>query len=272
LYLVPLDRALATLGGFAARYGDDILFAHADHDVACAARDLIAREVAARGLQMNAQKARFLFWNGAGRPPEDPSTARPPLTDQPNAHGPAPQAGQLRDVHGPGPAARTPSPIPGATTAAQPGSSAATHEQLPLGWHRAVPTTTVEFLGAAVRFTGTVTLAPAKWRALTRDLHARLVATARLLPTGDPHQRARTLADVLTRALDPRSALASTYAPLLRSLVDDRAQLAELDDLLFLRVAEAATGMRGPRAFRQLPPATLRALGLPSTVVARNQR
>lgn len=207
-YLVPLDRELARLGGFAARYGDDILFAHADYDVACRARAIVEREVATRGLQINPKKARFLFWNGSGR-------------------GPDIGVGE--------------------------------------------PTTAVEFLGAAVRFAGTVALAPSKWRELARDLHRRVVDTARLLPAGAPLDRARALGQLLTRALDPRSALASAHAHLLRSLVDDRPQLDELDRLLLLWTAEAATGQRGPRAFRQLPPATLRAAGVPSTVVARNR-
>ena len=207
-YLVALDRALAQLGGFSARYGDDILFAHPDYDVACAARATIEREVTARGLQINPKKARFLFWNGSGR-------------------GPDVGVGE--------------------------------------------PATAVEFLGAAVRFRGTVALAPSKWRELVRDLHRRVVDGARLLPVGAPLERARALGQLLTRALDPRSALASAHAHLLRSLVDDRPQLDELDQLLRLWVAEAATGRRGVRAYRQLAPATLHEAGVPSTVAARNR-
>ena len=53
-------------------------------------------------------------------------------------------------------------------------------------------------------------------------------------------------------------------------LVSDRRQLAELDRLLALWIAEAVSQRAGVRAFRDLPWRRLRALGLQSLVKARN--
>ena len=68
LYLTPLDQELsATPGLMYARFGDDVFCAHADLSVLRGAEAALERIVAARGLRINRQKARLLFWNGAGR-------------------------------------------------------------------------------------------------------------------------------------------------------------------------------------------------------------
>jgi hypothetical protein len=68
LYLRPIDRALDALGGFYARFGDDLLFAHADPDRVRAAARAVDEGLAARGLSINEKKRRTLFFNGAARP------------------------------------------------------------------------------------------------------------------------------------------------------------------------------------------------------------
>lgn len=69
LYLGDLDRALEELpGGFYARYADDFLFAHADHDVAREADARIDATLDAVSLTVNATKRRTHYLNAAGRP------------------------------------------------------------------------------------------------------------------------------------------------------------------------------------------------------------
>jgi hypothetical protein len=68
-----------------------------------------------------------------------------------------------------------------------------------------------------------------------------------------------------------RSPFATAQAAALRGAVDDRRQLGELDHLIARAVAEALTGRRGPRAFREISWRALRReAGLPSLVAARN--
>lgn len=136
----------------------------------------------------------------------------------------------------------------------------------------AAPAERLPFLGAAVRFDGTVVLPPKKWRALLAALRRRLTRTAAALPKAlDVERRARVLAAVANDILSPRSELALPYAPLLLTQVSDRAQLRELDHLVALWIAELSTGRLGPRAFRAAPPRWLREkAGLVSRVAARN--
>jgi hypothetical protein len=71
LYLGAVDRALEAIpGGFYARFGDDFLFAHADAEVVRRASATIEQELAALRLQLNPEKRRDFFWNGAGRRPQ----------------------------------------------------------------------------------------------------------------------------------------------------------------------------------------------------------
>lgn len=68
LYLDPVDRMLEARGGFYARFGDDLVFAHADAAVvAAAAADLEAR-LATMELELNAGKRALVHLNAAGRP------------------------------------------------------------------------------------------------------------------------------------------------------------------------------------------------------------
>lgn len=68
VYLAALDQRLAAMtGGFYARYGDDILFAHRDSAQALEASRLLDDQLTQLGLQVNVTKRRDLFFNGAGR-------------------------------------------------------------------------------------------------------------------------------------------------------------------------------------------------------------
>jgi hypothetical protein len=132
-------------------------------------------------------------------------------------------------------------------------------------------TTHVTFLGCRVGFDGTVGLPRAKLRALLADLRARVRRAARLAAELAPGARREVVCAALAGALDARAPAATPYASWLRSVVSDRRQLAELDHELARAVAAALTGRRGVRAFRDLPPRALRALGLPSLVALRNR-
>jgi hypothetical protein len=69
LYLHELDRKLDGLnGGFYARFGDDLLFAHADPAAAKMAIGIIHEFLEKHDLQLHAEKQRLLFFNGAGHP------------------------------------------------------------------------------------------------------------------------------------------------------------------------------------------------------------
>jgi len=67
LYLLELDRELSGLGGFYARYGDDILFAHEDEKVTRLAETRADAILAELHLSMNAKKKKIFYFNGAGR-------------------------------------------------------------------------------------------------------------------------------------------------------------------------------------------------------------
>lgn len=69
LHLKDLDQQLMGFErAFYARYGDDLVFAHADAEVARRAAETIDEGLARLGLRANAEKAETFFFNGAGRP------------------------------------------------------------------------------------------------------------------------------------------------------------------------------------------------------------
>jgi len=68
LYVVDLDKVLANIeGGFYARYGDDFIFAHENHDVFIRVTDAIPALLSGLQLSANAKKTQRFFYNGAGR-------------------------------------------------------------------------------------------------------------------------------------------------------------------------------------------------------------
>lgn len=76
LYLGKVDSRLESISdGFYARFGDDMFFAHASAAVARSASECVEQELSALELTLNAEKSHDLFWNGAGRLPNDPLSA-----------------------------------------------------------------------------------------------------------------------------------------------------------------------------------------------------
>jgi hypothetical protein len=68
LYLHDLDHELSAIpGAFYGRYGDDLVFAHPDLDVARSVRDRLEARIRERGLAFEPRKSRDLWLNGAGR-------------------------------------------------------------------------------------------------------------------------------------------------------------------------------------------------------------
>jgi hypothetical protein len=133
-------------------------------------------------------------------------------------------------------------------------------------------TAEVTFLGCRVHFSGGVGLTRAKARAFLGDVRTRIARSAALAGDAPREERARVACAAVAAALDVRSPFASAHAAALRNVVDDRRQLAELDHLIARAVAEALTGRRGARAFREVSWRALRRdAGLPSLVAQRNQ-
>jgi hypothetical protein len=142
-----------------------------------------------------------------------------------------------------------------------------------LEWPEARPVAKVQFLGGCVGFDGTVSMSPAKWKLMLNDVRGRIRRTARLMPDETPEARAKVLARVVNEAFDLRSDLGLGHKQMISDLVSDRSQLAQLDYLLALWIAEAATGLAGARAFRRIGYRWLRrTAGLESRLVFRNRR
>jgi hypothetical protein len=71
VYLLPVDRELVAVeGGFYARFGDDILFAHPDLTQARRASLLLEHGLARLGLALNQEKSVDYWLTGVGRPNE----------------------------------------------------------------------------------------------------------------------------------------------------------------------------------------------------------
>jgi hypothetical protein len=138
-------------------------------------------------------------------------------------------------------------------------------------WPEAHGTKDVVYLGAQIQFDGTIALPRSKLRDVLLDLRQRLRASHRMLRNADRTTRERALCQIATEAVDVRSVFQAPHADLLHCLVTDRRQLAHLDHLIALAIAETVSGLRGPRAFRDVPWRRLRREhGLVSLVALRN--
>ncbi len=207
VYLLPLDRKLARIqGGFYARYGDDILFAHPEWDVVIQAAAELEVGVAQLGLQFGAHKSQDLYFTAIGRKT---------LMDGPFT-----------------------------------------------------PASTVSYLGLDLGFDG-ARLRRDKRRSLLGDLTRRLDRARQQSQHLSTSERADILCGVVRRVMSPPEPLAHRYASWLRPAVLTRSDLAQLDYLIALRVAERLANCRGVRAFRLMTPGELRSRhGLPSLVRA----
>ena len=71
LYLDPVDRMLQARGGFYARFGDDLVFAHPDPVAVREAAVELDSQLAGLRLAINADKRALVHLNAAGRPGSD---------------------------------------------------------------------------------------------------------------------------------------------------------------------------------------------------------
>jgi retron-type reverse transcriptase len=133
------------------------------------------------------------------------------------------------------------------------------------------PSQSVEYLGAAIDFSGRVGLKLEKARRLERDLRFRLRHVARELATFERDVKAEELCGAVRTALRSNDVLALGAADFLSHRATNRSQLRDLDYRIGLVVAECASGHHGPRAFRHVTFRTLRRMGLPSLVAQRNR-
>jgi hypothetical protein len=130
-------------------------------------------------------------------------------------------------------------------------------------WPEARGAQHVFYLGARLDFSGRVGLHPRKFRDLLLALKRRVTSADELLAQHELErdERLRLLCSVVNATLDPRSLTADRRAVALAA-TSDRSQLAELDYLIALFIAERVSQRRGPRAFRDVPYHELRAAGL----------
>jgi hypothetical protein len=139
-------------------------------------------------------------------------------------------------------------------------------------WPEARGSQAVVFLGCEVKFDGTITLPTDKTRFVLVDMKQRIRRTAKLLRGAPLDDRGAALCSIANQILDPRSPFANKHATRLRGLTTCRRQLEQLDYVIARTIAEALTGRRGVRAFREMPPHALRdRYKLESLVAARNR-
>ncbi len=133
------------------------------------------------------------------------------------------------------------------------------------------PTARLEYLGYRVQFSSELGLKQGRERELRTQLLRRLHNVRATAINTAPIALAREMCEAVTKALDPTSPLSLATAERLRYGVDDRSQLKDLDYKLALMIAEAATGWRGPRAFRIVSYRQIRQMGLVSLLARRDR-
>lgn len=130
------------------------------------------------------------------------------------------------------------------------------------------PASHLEYLGVRLSFDGHQGLKRKRLRELLTRSRARITNTLHVAP---PPQALEFVAEALNQALQGTTPVADPITHALRTWVDDRGQLRQLDYLLARACAEALSGKRGVRAFRHTPPQALRDAGLHSLLQLRKR-
>jgi hypothetical protein len=134
------------------------------------------------------------------------------------------------------------------------------------------PTSHVEYLGTRVDFDGRSGLTRKRLRQLLQRSRWRVENSARLGESEGATEGAKqAVARALNEALTTTSSVADPSSEALRTWIDDRAQLRQLDRQLAQHCAEVLSGKRGVRAFRHTSIADLRAAGLSSLLELRRR-
>lgn len=130
------------------------------------------------------------------------------------------------------------------------------------------PTSHVEYLGVRLSFRGDRGLKRKRLRQLLARSRRRIDNTLLIAPSD---RAVEFVAATLGSALHGNDSVKDPACEALRSWVDDRAQLRQIDYQLALTCAEAISKRRGARAFRTVSPQQLRAAGLPSLLELRRR-
>lgn len=130
------------------------------------------------------------------------------------------------------------------------------------------PTSHVEYLGKRIDFDGRLGFSRKRLRQLLQRSRVRIDNT---LALASKETALASVAAGLCRALGGDDGLADPAVEALRTWVDDRKQLRQLDAQLALMCAEALAGVRGVKAFRHTRVKELRAAGLSSLLELRRR-
>jgi hypothetical protein len=141
-------------------------------------------------------------------------------------------------------------------------------------WKEARGTTSVHFVGTIVSGSGTVALNRKKLRRVLRELERRALRSAAAVRRANGSEAGRAVCSVINQALDETPGpFQQASASLLRRVVTDRNQLAQIDYWLARMAVKAVTGDGGVRAFRRVPYRKVREdWGLVSLQHARNRQ
>jgi hypothetical protein len=130
------------------------------------------------------------------------------------------------------------------------------------------PTSHVEYLGVRMTFDGRLGLKRSRLRQLLQRTRWRIETTLGVVP--DIHA-VEAVAKALERAIHHKHTTGDPSVEALRTWVDDRHQLRQLDRHITALCAEGISGIRGVRAFRRVTAQTLRDAGLPSLLQLRRR-
>lgn len=130
------------------------------------------------------------------------------------------------------------------------------------------PTSHVEYLGARLTFHGRLGLKRKRMRQLLQRFRWRIQNTLKVVPAA---QALEPTARSLQQALCSPMGVGEPLVDALRTWVDDRAQLRQLDRQMAQMCAEALSGVRGVRAFRHVRAKALRDSGLRSVLQLRRR-
>ena len=127
-----------------------------------------------------------------------------------------------------------------------------------------------DYLGYSIQWNGSFSLSRKHMRAFWSQVNLILKLPLTAILNDSAEERAIFLCQTLNNFLRDVHDLHAESRRVLE-VIDDRRLLGMMDYQLALKVAERATGEKGPRAFRKLSYASLRDFGLPSLVLLRNR-
>lgn len=131
----------------------------------------------------------------------------------------------------------------------------------------------IDCLGLSVSHAGTVSLGPNRLNRLLGRVMRRIDAAGRALLQMPAQERARHLVATTNIMLDETSVFAVAGLSALLQTTTDRGVLKDVDFRIARKIVQVATGHRGVRGFRQIPPVVLyRDMNLTSLVQRRNLR